>query len=542
MELTNSAVSLLRQDEKVALCLRALYEEAGYRLYRMGTFEEYDLYMQNKPFLMGDDVITFTGADGRLMALKPDVTLSIAKNTPAGQTRRVYYSENVFRRSRQTGEYREISQMGIEFLGGAGIRAEAEVLALAARSLAAVGNWALDLSHMELIEAMLAPFSNGLREAARSALKEKSPHAMRAVAGLAGIPPAEAECLAAFVQLSGPFSKALPKAEALTAQVPAAAGPLAQLRSLYEMLEEVGVAAGLRLDFSILNDADYYNGLIFQGFVRGASAPVLAGGRYDSLLQRFGKEQGALGFGLYLNELAEESLLGTAGMQEAGKAGKPAANAPRDGFLNIALPKGRMGDEVYRLFAAAGMPCQGVLEESRRLVFEDAEAGVRYFLVKPQDVDIYVEHGAADIGVVGRDVLLESGADVLELLDLQLGICRLAVAGRKGYAEDPARPLRVATKYPAVTRRYYAARSRSVEIIPLHGSIELAPLLGLADVVVDIVQSGGTLRENGLAVLAEVEPSSARLIANRAAWRFKSDKIRALTRRMEELVYGAPAN
>ncbi|MDL2218856.1 ATP phosphoribosyltransferase [Ruminococcaceae bacterium OttesenSCG-928-O06] len=191
---------------------------------------------------------------------------------------------------------------------------------------------------------------------------------------------------------------------------------------------------------------------------------------------------------------------------------------------------------MYRLFEKAGFPCGEMLEKGRKLVLEDENSRVRYFLVKPTDVDIYVEHGAADIGVVGKDVLMESGADVLELLDLQLGKCRLAVAGRQGFCEDAARPLRVATKYPAVARAYYAAHSRSVEIIKLHGSIELAPLLGLADVIVDIVETGKTLKENDLVVLADIAPSSARLIANRAAWRFKEEIIRTLAERLGEIV------
>lgn len=161
---------------------------------------------------------------------------------------------------------------------------------------------------------------------------------------------------------------------------------------------------------------------------------------------------------------------------------------------------------------------------------------MRYFLVKPGDVDIYVERGAADIGVVGRDVLLENGSDVLELIDLKLGKCRLAVAGKADFQPSTTKPIKVATKYPNVTRWYYAQRSQSVEIIKLHGSIELAPLLKLSDVIVDIVETGSTLVENGLSVLADVAPSSARLIANRASWRFKEEIIRNLAQKLGEMI------
>lgn len=534
MEITLPA---LRPEEIITLRLRALFEQRGYRPYTMGSFEEYDFYLQNKSFLMEDDIITFTGADGRLMALKPDVTLSIVKSTPAGEVRRVYYTENVFRRSRQTGEYREIHQMGLEFIGGGGAQAEAEVLGLALEGLATVGDAALDLSHMEFIEAMLSCFEAGEhREAALEALRNKSPHGMQTAAVQAGLGENTAQQLAALARLSGPFAATLPAARGLAQSINDEAARAKAMRALDE-LEALGAsvqnggASLLRLDFSILNDADYYNGLIFQGFVQGAARPVLGGGRYDNLLHRFGKPQGALGFALYLDVLsrAEED-------REDAPLYKQGAAAPSKAYLNVALPKGRMGTKVYQLFVQAGLSGSDILDESRKLVFDDEVNKVRYFMVKPSDVDIYVEHGAADIGVVGKDVLLESGADVLELLDLKLGACRLAVAGYPDFEENPARPLRVASKYPKVARRYYAAQSRNVEIIQLHGSIELAPILGLSDVIVDIVESGATLKENNLAVLADVAPSSARLIANRTAWRFKGNRINTLVERLGGLV------
>lgn len=194
-------------------------------------------------------------------------------------------------------------------------------------------------------------------------------------------------------------------------------------------------------------------------------------------------------------------------------------------MLNIALPKGRLGDKVYALFEKIGYECPAMREDSRRLVFENAQKGVRYLLVKPGDVGIYVEHGAADVGVVGKDTLMETRPDVYELLDLGFGACRLAVAARSDWQEDLSRALRVATKYPHITKEYYEAQSRQIEIIKLNGSIELAPLLGLSDVIVDIVETGSTLKENNLAVFADVAFSSARLIANKASHQFHMEEI-----------------
>lgn len=198
-------------------------------------------------------------------------------------------------------------------------------------------------------------------------------------------------------------------------------------------------------------------------------------------------------------------------------------------MLNIALPKGRLGEQVYSLFARAGFECPAVLENSRKLIFENAETGVRYFWVKPSDVAIYVARGAADIGVAGKDILLEYRPDVYELLDLKLGKCRMAVAGPAGFTDRKDQTLRVATKFSRIAREYYAGQGRDIDIIHLNGSIEIAPILGLTDVIVDIVETGKTLKENHLEVLETIVPISARLIANKSGFKFKTDAIQLLT-------------
>ena len=205
-------------------------------------------------------------------------------------------------------------------------------------------------------------------------------------------------------------------------------------------------------------------------------------------------------------------------------------------MINVALPKGRLGEKAYSLFARAGYDCPELLEENRKLTFENESAGVRYFWVKPSDVAIYVERGAADIGVAGKDILLEYAPDVYELLDLKMGKCRMCVAGPKDFSDSHTGILRVATKFPAIARRHYAAQSREIDVIRLNGSIELAPILGLSDVIVDIVETGKTLAENGLGVLEEIEPISARLIANKAHYQFKGDEIEALRQKLEEAI------
>ena len=205
-------------------------------------------------------------------------------------------------------------------------------------------------------------------------------------------------------------------------------------------------------------------------------------------------------------------------------------------MLNIALPKGRLGDQVYGMFSSIGYECAAIYEDNRKLVFESPENDVRYLLVKPSDVAIYVEYGAADVGVVGKDILLDAKPDVYELLDLNIGKCRLAVAGPEDYIEDRDQVLRVATKFAGVTKDYYSSLNREIEIIRLNGSIELAPILGLSDVIVDIVESGKTLRENHLKVLTTIVPVSARFIANRSSYLFKGEAIGSMLAKLREVV------
>ena len=205
-------------------------------------------------------------------------------------------------------------------------------------------------------------------------------------------------------------------------------------------------------------------------------------------------------------------------------------------YLNVALPKGRLGEKVLAIFEAAGFPCPTIHDPGRKLIFENEDARVRYFWVKPSDVAIYVERGAADIGVAGKDILLEYEPDIYELLDLKIGKCKMAVAAKKDFRDNPGRTLRVATKFSHIAADYYLSKGRDIDIIHLNGSIELAPILGLSDVIVDIVETGTTLRENDLIVVEDVVPISARLIANKASYKFKNTVIDNIVRCTAQLL------
>lgn len=518
-------LNLLRPQERVSLQLRMLYETAGFMQYHMGRFEEYGLYQENRRFLPSGQVITFTDLDGRLLALKPDVTLSIAKNAQIGESGcgRFYYQEKVYRPSQESHTFQEISQMGLECIGDVDEAVTAQAVSLAIQSLALTGReYVLEVSHMGfvtgLFDAVGAPES--VRSKLLTCIQNRSWHELQECAVAAGLSKQGTEALCKLGELSGTWQDVLERAGSLALNATMGAA-LSELRTLCRALS--GQTDHLKLELSLVNDMKYYNGLVLQGFLAGLPRAVLKGGRYDPMAAQFRPGTRAIGYALYLDALDRLDNIGADTEQEPV-------------MLNVALPKGRLGDRVYDMLASVGYGCPENYSETRKLVVENPEAGIRYFLVKPSDVTIYVEHGAADVGIVGKDILVESGADVYELLDTGLGKCHMCVAGQQDFVDDPNRTLRVATKFVNIAKNHYASQGRDIDIIKLNGSIELAPLLGLSDVIVDIVETGTTLKENHLTVLEKFMPISARLIANRASFQMKGKEIGELLEKLSEAI------
>ena len=520
--------SVLTGTEKRIFALRTLFSSYGYIPYRMRKFEEYDLYSRNKDFLMNDRVITFTDTNGRLKALKPDVTLSIVKNLKdnPGDIQRLYYDENVYRVSGSTGTYKEIMQMGLECIGAADNPSVTEVLDLAAASLELVAesnDYVLKVSDLDVLTLLIDDMtdSKSLRAQLLDLAGAKNVHGIKALCAENEITGSSLETLIGLLALYGCPDEVLPKLKALC-KGSCAEAEAEELASVLEDLSDERKAK-IALDFSIIGDTSYYNGISFEGYIDGIPACVLIGGRYDMLMRRMKKKSRAIGFAVYLDTLkrlgsADEAIDQFYGNESEAIDGK---------MINIALPKGRLGEKVYEMFEAAGYGCPDMFE-GRKLLFENREAGVRYFWVKPSDVPIYVERGAADIGVAGKDILLEYNPNVFELKDLGVGKCRMVVAGPADFKEKSEYPVRVATKFPSIAQDYYASTGRDIEIIKLNGSIEIAPILGLSDVIVDLVETGTTLRENNLVVLENILDVSARLIANKSGYNFKSDAVNEL--------------
>ncbi len=500
---------IFKFDEKVVFAMRELFIGAGYTQYKMSKFEEYDLYSKNKDFLVSDGVITFNDVNGKLLALKPDVTLSIIKNSKdTATTQKYFYNENVYRISSSSSSYKEIMQTGLECIGNVGVKEILEVVTLALKALSIISSsFRLTLSNVALVESLLDDYGvqGEARENVKRALADKNEELLSSSVN--------ANVFKALKTLIISKGNAIDTLSDIATATLSENSKSLVLDFKYFIQELIGSGYGdfIDLDFSLATASGYYSGIVFKGYVSGIAERVLSGGQYDKLMNRFGKNSGALGFAVYLDTL--EWLSGKVEESE------------EDGYVNVALPKGRLGEKVYDMFERAGYPCPSIRENNRKLIFENSEKKIRYFWVKPSDVTIYVERGAADIGVAGKDILLEYEPKVYELLDLNIGKCRMAVASKSDFKDDLSKTLRVATKFENIAKNYYANQCRDIDIIHLNGSIEIAPILGLADVIVDIVETGKTLIENDLKPFETIVPISARLIANKSSYGFKKQAI-----------------
>ena len=297
--------NMLKSGEQAVFELRALYQQYGYTPFKMSKFEEYDLYVRNKDFLVGDGVITFNDTDGKLLALKPDVTLSIIKNSKDGEETKVYYNENVYRISRNTHTFKEIMQTGLERVGDIDVYAMTEVVLLALKSLEAVGeDYVLDLSHLGLLSALVDTLSVSESDKKRiiGCVSEKNAHGLRALCAELGADAEITEKLAMLVTVYGKPETVLPKLRALNAGERADAA-IGELETITRALDRVGYGARVNIDFSVVNDMSYYSGIFFRGFVDGIPQGILSGGRYDKLMRKMGRRSGAIGFAVYLDML-----------------------------------------------------------------------------------------------------------------------------------------------------------------------------------------------------------------------------------------------
>lgn len=503
-----------RELRSVQEKLTCLFQKGGYEEIRTPEVEFYDLFLRSGNPIPQEAMLKIVDRSGKLMVMRPDCTTPIARvaatklrSSPLPQ--RLYYNETVFRSgAANRGGSSEIPQCGIELLGAEGISADVEAVSLAVEALKAVCRKEIhiELGHaglfrtlagqMEMPEAQVEEMRKLVEGKHFAALEEfLQPYKNKSAYTL----------LSRLSQLFG-GEEVLTEAESLVGLRP----ELSYLRELYEALKKEGCGEYIRFDLGLVHQIDYYTGVVFRGYAQGVGAPVLSGGRYDNLLGAFGRSAPAIGFAVDVDLVV-------------GGFPEQAANIR----LRLALTKGRLQDRTVELMERAGLDCSPIKDPGRRLVHSLPNYPLDTVLAKAPDVITYVEHGVCDLGVVGKDTILERGeSPFYEVLDLGFGKCRFALAVKEGsdfYGTYQTR--RIATKYPVVARKFFEDKGMDVEIIKIEGSVELAPILGLADGIVDIVETGATLRENGLVPIEDVTPISARLIVNTAAMKLKKAEI-----------------
>ena len=549
-----------QQRERITRAVQERFAACGYLPIETPTLEVMDV-MRAGGRLAGSP-FRFFDARGDLLAMRPDVTLQVARMTAtrlAGQPGpfRFRYLQRVFREAEaeMQAKARELTQMGIECIGEEGPEADAEVVGLLAEALDVAGarGYTLALATVGVLRALLeasgapawwkeqvldAYHASNFVELDRLTAPAGAGPAPDAEPGArASVPPVFAAAIRALPRIRGGRA-AIDEVRALVAPLGCEDGLDAFART-YDLLEEAGLGERILVDFSVMSSFDYYTGLVFEAYAPGLGTPLGSGGRYDNMRAAYGESRPAAGFAFFLEQAMAAAAAVPAGCENAPSV--PAAPNPCP--LRIAVPKGSLNGDTIAALAAAGLDVAGLANPGRQLIIKNP--GVEYVIVRPTDAPTFVALGAADCGICGKDSLLEADSDVVELVDLAFGACRFVVAepaAAAGAADERYRELgsiRVATKYPGITAAHFARQGREVEIVKLHGNIELAPLTGMAERIVDITATGTTLAENDLVVVEEVLSSTARFFANACAFR-TDERIVQLTQALAQAVQAAP--
>ena len=475
----------------------------------------------------------FFDASGDLLALRPDVTMQVARMC-ATRLRgeegpfRFRYVQRVLREADGMATSREVTQVGIENIDAAGAESDAEILALFAESLQLCGldDFIIALGTASVLRTVLAaaPASGDWKNQAMRAYQEGNFVELARLAALPEAPAEHAQVLCRMARIRG-GREAIDQVRELVAPLACDCG-LDELETAFGRLTEMGLEGKLLVDFSLSSTFSYYTGFIFEAYAPGLGERIGSGGRYDAMIAAFdGKPRPSAGFALYL-----EQVMAALDMQPRRDGDCP---------LRIAVPKGSLNAGTIEALSRAGLDTAGLENPGRQLIISNP--GVDYIIVRPTDAPVFVSLGAADCGICGKDSLLEAQPNVIELVDLQFGGCRFVVAepaGATPAVEERYRKLgsiRVATKYPRITRSYYDRVGMQVEIVKLHGNIELAPLTGMAERIIDITATGTTLRENNLSVVDEVLDSTARFFANPCAFR-TDERVIALAAALQDQV------
>ncbi len=503
--------------------LSDIFKEAGYRKVLTPAIEFFDVFKSDNTGIQSEEMFKLTDSRGRTTVLRPDNTMPIARMVATRLSGddfpvRLYYNQSVFLRNKDlAGKPNEIAQSGVELIGDGSSDADLEVIRLAFNSLKSckLNSFKIEIGNAAFFNAILGKMNISDNDKADicNLIEEKNYAALGDFLDRLG-DSREIRVIKRLPRLFG-GAEVIDEAKKLYNDK-AAVEALNYLKSVYDALCGEGMKDYIMLDLGLVNRSNYYTGVIFHGYAEGSGLTILSGGRYDNLLGEFGMSAPAIGFGIEVGAVCEA-------MREVINVERP---------LRIALTKGRLEKKSVALFRTMGLDTSELENKGRRLILPvDKYEAV---LSKAPDVITYVEHGVCDIGIVGKDTIVEHGSSFYEVIDLGIGKCRFALACPKGedFYSGYKRKV-VASKYPKVAKEFFESKGMDVEIIKIEGSVELAPLLGLADGIVDIVETGSTLRENGLEVVDEIIPISARVIVNMASMKLRKTEIESFLNDLE---------
>ena len=505
----------------------------GYQGIETPTFEFFDVFGKEVGTVPSNELYKFFDKEGNTLVLRPDMTPSIARAVSKyfhgdDPIRLCYMGSTFINHDKYKGRLKESTQLGAELMGDGSVKADVEMISMLVASLQKAGlkEFQISLGQVMFFRSLLleADLEPEVEDALRTQISNKNIFAVEEILANADISEELKKAFSALTSLAGSVEM-LERAKKLTDNE-IALKAISILEDIYEGLKGCGCEKYVSFDLGMLSKYSYYTGIIFKAYTFGSGDAIVKGGRYDKLLSYFGKKLPAVGFAILVDQLLL-ALDRKDALEE-----KKASTGER--YLTFALGKGRLAKKTLELFERIGIQMEEMKDPvTRKLIFVNEDLKLRFFLAKGQDVPTYVEYGAADIGVVGNDTIVEESRKMYEVLDLGFGKCRMCVCGPASAREklESQELIRVATKYPNIAKDYfYNKKHQTVEIIKLNGSIELAPIVGLSEVIVDIVETGSTLRENGLEVLEEIKPLSARMVVNQVSMEMERERIVKLIR------------
>ena len=520
--------------------LKDCMHQHGYLDIETPSFEYFDIFSKERGTVPSKDMYKFFDREGNTLVLRPDMTPSIARSVAKyfrGETGpiKLCYCGNTFQNNESyQGRLKETTQLGAELMNDASVEADAAMIKLTIECILAAGisSFQIEIGMAAFFKGLVEDcrFSEEEEESLRKLIKTKNLTGASQLLSQTSVSNEDKELILRIPELFGSFEK-IGEIRQLTKNRRSLCA-LDRLQALYDILKKDKYDRYVSLDLGMLSKYRYYTGIIFRAITYGSGEPVASGGRYDNLVSQFGMDAPAIGMSITV-----DALMMAIERQELSGILK---QEPCQEYITVALAKGRLADKAMEILTKAGYSCEELKDKNtRKLIFTNEEQKMRFFLAKANDVPTYVEYGAADIGIVGKDTILEEGRKLYEVIDFQMGKCRMCVAGPKEAKEllGSGKVIRVATKYPAIAKDYFLnVKHQSVEIIKLNGSIELAPIVGLSEVIVDIVETGSTLRENGLDVLEEVAPLSARMVVNQVSMKMEQERIQKLIKDIKEVL------